>query len=584
MDKYYTDERNVQILISLLKKNGIKKIIASPGVKNISFVASVQQDDYFTVLSSVDERSAAYMACGMAAESGEPVVITCTEATASRNYMPGLTEAYYRKLPVLAVTCTWGDELVGNLMPQSIDRSTVPNDISRESTTIPIVKDTEDEWICNYKINKALLELFRHGGGPVHLNLALKKHKKFNVKELPPTRYIERVSSTKCFDRLDLIDKKVAVYIGAHRRWKEDEIKVIDEFCSNYNGIVIGDHTSNFKGTHWVQFPLIYNQAGLDKTQFMADIMIHIGEVSGAYSNISTKEVWRVSPDGEIRDTFKKVRYVFEMEEMSFFESLNEMYSGTKSNDSYLNSCKKIIKEIKDKMPSLPFSNLWVAQQLTEKLPEKSVLHLGILNSLRSWNYFDLPKSIECYSNVGGFGIDGILSTLVGAALCNKNKMYYAVIGDLAFFYDLNALGNRHIGNNVRILLINNGRGVEFRNYNNQGAEFGEDADLYIAAAGHYGNQSPTLIKNYAKNLGFQYLKASNKEEFNEAYHDFVNPEITDKSIIFEIFTTTKDECDALESMKTIYASSNKIAKAKVLVKKVLGKEKIQKIKAVLRK
>lgn len=97
--KYYTDERNVQIVISLLKAHGIRKIVASPGTTNITFVGSVQQDPYFEIYSSVDERSAAYIACGLAAESGEAVVLTCTGATASRNYYSGLTEAYYRKLP-----------------------------------------------------------------------------------------------------------------------------------------------------------------------------------------------------------------------------------------------------------------------------------------------------------------------------------------------------------------------------------------------------------------------------------------------------------------------------------------------------
>ena len=110
---YYTDERNVQIVISLLKANGIRKIVASPGTTNITFVGSVQQDPWFEIYSSVDERSAAYIACGLSAESGEPVVLTCTGATASRNYYSGLTEAYYRKLPIVALTSHQGNYRIG---------------------------------------------------------------------------------------------------------------------------------------------------------------------------------------------------------------------------------------------------------------------------------------------------------------------------------------------------------------------------------------------------------------------------------------------------------------------------------------
>ena len=56
---YYSSEKNIQIVISLLKANGIKKIVASPGATNFSFVGSLQHDPYFEIYSSVDERSAA---------------------------------------------------------------------------------------------------------------------------------------------------------------------------------------------------------------------------------------------------------------------------------------------------------------------------------------------------------------------------------------------------------------------------------------------------------------------------------------------------------------------------------------------
>lgn len=75
----YSNDKNALILLALMKKHGVKKVIASPGTTNIAIVGSMQHDDYFEMYSSVDERSACYMACGLAAESGEPVAIICTE-------------------------------------------------------------------------------------------------------------------------------------------------------------------------------------------------------------------------------------------------------------------------------------------------------------------------------------------------------------------------------------------------------------------------------------------------------------------------------------------------------------------------
>lgn len=109
MNTHYTTDRSTQMVLSVLKAYGIKKIVVSPGTTNMAFVASAQSDPCFEMYSSVDERSAAYIACGLSQESGEAVVISCTGATASRDYMPGLTEAYYRKLPVLAITGSHGE-------------------------------------------------------------------------------------------------------------------------------------------------------------------------------------------------------------------------------------------------------------------------------------------------------------------------------------------------------------------------------------------------------------------------------------------------------------------------------------------
>ena len=88
---YYTSEESFRILIAILKANGIRKVIISPGTTNLTFTGSLQSDPFFELYSEIDERSAAYMACGMAEESGDPVVLSCTGATAARNYIPAMT-------------------------------------------------------------------------------------------------------------------------------------------------------------------------------------------------------------------------------------------------------------------------------------------------------------------------------------------------------------------------------------------------------------------------------------------------------------------------------------------------------------
>ena len=156
MEMHYTVAENTQILISLLKQYGIRKIIASPGTMNVNFIGSVQNDDFFQIYSCVDERSAAYMACGMAAESGEYVCLSCTGATASRNYIPGLTEAYYRKLPVVAITAAQRISQTGHNIEQVIDRSVQLKDMVKYSALLPVIHDEEERWQCVINVNKAV--------------------------------------------------------------------------------------------------------------------------------------------------------------------------------------------------------------------------------------------------------------------------------------------------------------------------------------------------------------------------------------------------------------------------------------------
>lgn len=217
MERYYSDEKHVQVLVSLLKQHGVRKVIASPGTTNSAFVSSLVFDGSFEIFSSVDERSAAYLACGLSAESGEVVVITCTGATASRNYMPGLTEAFYRKLPIIAVTGAQAYSKIGHHIAQVIDRSVVPNDIVKLSVSLPAVKDNDDIWDCEMKANKAILETKHEGGGPVHINLPTVYGKSFTAQELPLYRCIKRIYHG---DEFPTINKgKIAVFVGSHKKW-----------------------------------------------------------------------------------------------------------------------------------------------------------------------------------------------------------------------------------------------------------------------------------------------------------------------------------------------------------------------------
>lgn len=556
MEHYYTGERNHQILISLLKQHNIKNIVASPGIANSVFVGSIQNDPFFNIISVVDERSAAYVACGMAFETGEPVVISCTGATAARDYMPGMTEAFYSKLPILAVTSSQPTNRIGHMFAQVTDRTAPPRDVAKISVEMSTVGTPDDEWACMIAGNKAILELKRNGGGPAHINLitayGYNETTALTHKEFPAARKIERYD---CLEKLPQIPNgKIGIFVGNHLPWTGKLQEKVDRFCECYNAVVFCDHTSNYNGKYKNLFALAINQASLNKTNNPAydlELCIHIGEISGEEGSprmIKSKETWRVSADGEIRDYFRNLTNVFEMSEEAFFTHYAQ--NGVVRYNSFIEEVgiqnEYLFKNVSKQLSEIPFSNVWIAQKTASLIPVGSSVTLSILNTLRTWNYAIFNKDVKVLCPTGGFGIDGIPSIAFGSSIINPSKLSFCIVGDLAFFYDMNSIGNRYVGNNLRIMIVNNGCGVEFKkSYSLSYRLLGEDVDPFVAAKGHFCHKSKNIVKHFAEDLGFIYLTASDKDEFLTKIGLFTNENIT-KPMVFEVFVNDNDEAKAL--------------------------------------
>lgn len=530
----YTIEKHTQILISLMKEYGINNIVASPGTCNMNFVYSVQNDSYFNVVSCVDERSAGYMACGIAQTTGRPVALSCTGATSSRNYMSALTEAYYSKLPVLAITSSRDSFMINNGIDQITDRLHHPKDIVVYSTEIGEIENETEKAYCELEVNRALSKLTINKGGPVHINLITHFSKDFTVGTLPMCSRIEVINTS---DNLPPIPDGSAIMIRPNVPIDIELQDLIEEFSDKYGVPVIGDNLSNYKGKNFVNISLMADQKENNNLKF--DTIISVGEIN-RYIPISCRKSWRISEDGNIQDYYLNLQYFFNMT----FKEFLKKYLSIKSNKIQIKSeLKKIYNEMNNKIPELPFSNLWIARVTSPRLPENSVLYLGIYSTLKNWNYFAVPQSVYCYSTVGGFGIDGGISSMVGASVVNRNRVHFAIVGDLAFYYEMNVLGNKHIGSNVRIMVINNNGGNSLINGN--GLPDTENMTIYVGAPNHYGGNDSIVIKAFAEALGYLYLYAENKEEYLSQVNTFINGDIG-KPIVFEVKTTHENEAKAL--------------------------------------
>lgn len=562
--------KNIEIVIDLLKENNIKNIVISPGGTNIPFVKAVQDDDFFSCYSVVDERSAMYFAIGLYLQSGECVVTSCTSAQATRNYIPGLTEAYYKKVPVLAITMEKHPRFKYQEYMQAPDQTSLPIDCVKKSYELPFINDYNDVLHSIRVTNQAIQDLTFNGYGPVQLAIPWLDFPKENVN--PLFRVIKRFRADSVLPK-DLEGKKILLIVGEHRPFDRYEATLINAFCASYNVVVYKNHLSNIHNSYTVNGNLLLSSLKEDEFRYLKpDIVITIGGQTGDYplyhaiSNPSLDNVehWRISEDGGIVDTYDKLTRVYYGKVSDFFSALQVERS---SSHSYFTLWDQEIGRLNTEIP-VPFSAVAVAQYLHNKIPQNSIVQFAILNSLRVWELFPLDSSITCYSNVGAFGIDGGLSTLIGQSVLT-DELSFMITGDLAFYYDMNSIGIRHIKNNLRILLVNNNGGFEFKLSNNDT----NNVNRYIAAADHFKN-----AEGWAKTCGFVYLNAHNMEEFKSNVKTFID--VSNQPILFEVFVSDDDERAAYQRIINENKKKNAVDTVKKGIKRIIGQNATAHIKA----
>ena len=573
----YTIQENVRVVVSLLKQYGIRHIVVSPGGTNIPISQAVQDDSFFKCYSVADERSAMYFAIGIYLQTGEIVATSCTSAQATRNYVPGLTEAFYKHAPILAITTSKLERFQYQDYMQSPDQCSLPVDSVKKTFDLPPITDENTRRQVYHNAKEAILELTHRNPGPIQLNIRIddSQQGKFEDVELPMVRSLKRYMAWEEWPDINLKNKKILVVVGEHRPFSERQKKAIDSFCEHHNAVVYVNHLSNYNGAYSIAANLLIACGGF--ALLKPDVLITIGGQTGDYPiynallTIGNAEHWRVAEDGAYVDTYGHLTRIFECPDYFFFEKVDVQDT---PDHIYFNEWKQLSETINYEV-ELPFSNTYIAQKLHKLIPSDSIMNFAILNSLRSWSYFPLSNGILGYSNVAAFGIDGCNSMLFGESM-NTDRLCFIVTGDLAFFYDMNAMGIRHLKNNIRVLLINNGGGGEFK-IMTQAWKHNPQVERYISANGHYGT-----AKGWAENCGFKYLEASNKNEFIAIMPKFLDD--SEQPVIFEVFTKEDDDALAIKLLKESNRHFSDTDKVKRILTNIVGEKGVKAIRSIIGK
>lgn len=581
----YSNLKNVQILVAMLKSYQIDTIVVSPGNSHNAIVRSLECDSFFKTYNVVDERSAAFFAIGLIEKLKKPVAICCTSGTAASNYLTGVTEASRRELPLVVITGDKNPYYLGQYEDQVIDEISIFQSVVRYSCQLPMVKDDKDFWYCNRIINEALLELDHHGTGPVQIDVPIEQGMlaigaDFSESVLPKVTTINRISVLSSEDKWkellrNLNGKKVMLFCGQDDHISEIEKKLINEIANTKHYVFAIDKISNLQGVGTLEITGAVKMNELHITSFTPDILISFaGNTTLDYKfklkgQSSAFQHWIVNRKGNVADPFKNLSNIIEANTVEFLEMLLK-YGGV-GDSSYKQMWKASVDAYK--IPPLEYSNLYSVSQLMKKIPGNSSLHLANSTTIRLAQYCELNDDVQVYCNRGVNGIDGCMSAFVGHAAASQN-MCYLIIGDLTFFYDMNGLWNRYVGKNVRIMLNNNEGAALF--HFNQGLKNYPTINENVAAE-HFAT-----ARGWVESLGIKYITAHNKKEFDERLNEFLSDSI-EGPILFEVFTKKEDDAriqhEFYDSIRLVNVGDALKENAKQAIKSIIGQKMVDRLK-----
>ena len=573
----YTKLVNFQILIALMKKHGIKHIVISAGQTNYPFARSVETDDDFTCYSVVDERSAAFFAMGLSQELQEPVAIVCTASTACCNYLSAVTEAYYQGIPLLVITCNKDIRDLGQQKLLMIRQDNMFENVTKKEVQLPEVNGKKDFIYCQRLVNEALLELDHFGKGPVHIDVP-NYGQPYSVtdEKLPDVQQIMRHTSADNIDgycnKLSKAERILVICGQGHYSDKAQEQLSI--FSSKYNCVIAAEQMANLNIDNVININRVTTAPGILPDNLIPDIMITMGRniMDPTWNKFRGKnfEHWYVDVSGNVVDPCDRLTDIFQYSAEELFNKFNDYGSDLSNDKVFYNDWKASYNKID--IPELPLCHITVINELFNNLPQEGIIHYSIYNSIRISQHFDLPKGFTAYANMGALGIDGCLSTFIGQSVI-ADKPAFLIIGDLSFFYDMNALKIKHIKNNVHILLLNNSGGAEF--YQNNG--WYDTLDLHTAAK--HSNKA----EDWAKSNNFEYISVHNKEELKEKMQYFVKDH--NSPIMLEVFDNIKVDMESLYAMNNINnLSPSNNSSIKNIAGKILGESGKKIVKSIIGK
>ena len=521
MIKMYSDKENVNILTALLVKHGVHHAVVCPGSRNAPIVHNFNECDDIECFPVTDERSAGFYALGMSQALKKPVVVCVTSGSALLNLAPAVCEAYYQHRPLVVISADRPSQWIGQLDGQTMPQPDAFGRFVMKAVSLPEPHNDEERWFCNRLVNEALLKK----DGPVHINVPITEplfH--FTVPSLPDERMIEWQPA----DISSIMLNHVAhMFLQA----KRPMLITGQPLNANMDEAVIAVQNDE----RYVPDFVLYTGGAIVSKRLKLFLR-------------KAKETWVVNATGEVTDTFMNLTNIIQGDGEMVADYISFMLE--QNPHPFVQLWDELLKKVRCQIELYEpaYSQMATVKCFNKQLSSCYSLfdshfppvHYGNSTAIRLANIY---AQHPVFCNRGVNGIEGSLSTAAGFSLV-ANERTFCVIGDLSFFYDQNALWNQCLngkaasqsshGNNLRILLLNNGKGGIFNML--PGLEQSPARDNLVAAGHH------TTAEGICQQNGIYYQVANNLEEMKKGVELLISSEFSHPMVLEVLTDAAVDE------------------------------------------
>ena len=543
--------KQVYTFASELYAYGVREVVISPGSRSTPLAIAFEAHPNIKTWIHPDERSAAFFALGLIKGSERPVAILCTSGTAAANYTPAIAESQISRIPLIVLTSDRPHELRSVGAPQAINQVNMFANYINFQFDMPVADGSQEMLnTINYQMQIASQYLYGPHRGPIHFNLPFRE---------PLTPDLDRVdlltSVTKTLphyqksisvdDIKDILQEKNGlIIVGDMQHQAIDQILT---YSTIYDLPILADPLSQLRKEKHpnviTTYDLLY-RAGLN---LEVDYVIRVGKpvISKKLNQWLTRtNAFQILVQNNDKiDVFPTPPHIsYEISANDFFRSL--VNEPTVNRKDWIERWQSIEaqsrKAITQHMSQATDESAFVST-LIQKLTKDDALFVSNSMPIRDVDNLLFDSEVEVYANRGANGIDGVISTALGMAV---HKRVTLLIGDLAFYHDMNGLLMAKLNDiHINVVILNNDGGGIFSYLPQKTA-----AEQYFERL--FGTPTGLNFEYTAMLYDFSFKRLDNITDFSQVSFSNMN------SYIYEILTNREDN---LEQHQLLYKKLSEI-------------------------